>query len=49
MRPVFSLLTRASLRYLARHPAQLVLAVLGVAVGVAVVVGIDTASVSARR
>lgn len=49
MRPVFSLLTRASLRYLARHPAQLVLAILGVAVGVAVVVGIDTASVSARR
>lgn len=44
-----SLLTRASLRYLVRHPAQLVLAILGVAVGVAVVVGIDTASSSARR
>ncbi len=44
-----SLLTRASLRYLTRHPTQLLLAVLGVALGVAVVVGIDTASVSARR
>lgn len=44
-----SLLARASLRYLARHPSQLALAVLGVALGVAVVVGIDTASVSARR
>lgn len=44
-----SLLSRASLRYLTRHPTQLLLAVLGVALGVAVVVGIDTASVSARR
>lgn len=44
-----SLLARASWRYLARHPAQLALAVLGVALGVAVLVGIDTASVSARR
>lgn len=44
-----SILARASLRYLSRHPAQLALAVLGVALGVAVVVGIDTASVSARR
>ncbi len=44
-----TLLVRASLRYLLRHPAQLVLAVLGVAVGVAVVVGIDTAAASARR
>lgn len=43
------LLARASLRYLARHPAQLALAILGVALGVAVVVGIDTASISARR
>jgi putative ABC transport system permease protein len=41
-------LWRASLRYLRVHPAQLVLAVLGVAIGVAVVVGIDTASASAR-
>jgi putative ABC transport system permease protein len=46
---VTSLLARASLRYLTRHPTQLLLAVLGVALGVAVVVGIDTASVSARR
>jgi putative ABC transport system permease protein len=46
---VISLLSRASLRYLTRHPAQLVLAILGVAVGVAVVVGIDTAAASARR
>lgn len=44
-----SLLSRASLRYLARHPAQLALAILGVALGVAVLVGIDTASISARR
>ena len=46
---MISLLSRASLRYLSRHPAQLVLAILGVAVGVAVVVGIDTAGASARR
>ncbi len=46
---MISLLSRASLRYLARHPAQLALAIVGVALGVAVVVGIDTASVSARR
>lgn len=43
-----SVLSRASLRYLAKHPAQLVLAVLGVAIGVAVVVGIETANASAK-
>jgi putative ABC transport system permease protein len=43
------ILARASLRYLAKHPAQLLLAVLGIAVGVAVVVGIDVASASAKR
>ena len=44
-----SLLWRASLRHLLRHPWQLVLAVLGVALGVAVVVGIDVANGSAQR
>lgn len=44
-----SLLARAGLRHLARHPAQLVLAVLGVGLGVAVVVGIDLAAGAARE
>ncbi len=44
-----SLLRRASLRHLTRHPAQLALLVLGVALGVAVVVAIDLANTSARR
>ncbi|HEX4961301.1 MAG TPA: FtsX-like permease family protein [Thermoanaerobaculia bacterium] len=43
------LLWRSSLRYLVRHPWQFGLAVLGVALGVAVVVSIDLANVSARR
>jgi putative ABC transport system permease protein len=43
------LLWRASVRHLLRHPWQLVLAVLGVALGVAVVVGIDVANGSAQR
>ncbi len=47
MRP--ALLTRSSLRYLRRHPWQFGLAVLGVALGVAVVVSIDLANASARR
>ncbi|HEX2252304.1 MAG TPA: ABC transporter permease, partial [Thermoanaerobaculia bacterium] len=42
-------LARSSRRHLARHPAQLVLAVLGVALGVAVVVSIDLANASASR
>jgi len=46
---VKSVLVRASLRHLARHPAQLALAVLGIALGVAVASGIDLASGSARR
>lgn len=46
---MISVLSRASLRYLLRHPSQLVLAILGVAVGVAVVVGIDTAGASTKR
>ena len=41
-----SLLARAGLRYLAKHPAQLALAILGVAVGVAVAVGVEVASES---
>lgn len=43
------LLITSSLRYLARHPWQILLAVLGVALGVAVVVAIDLANASAGR
>lgn len=39
----------ASYRYLLRHPWQLGLAILGVALGVAVVVAIDLANASAKR
>ncbi len=42
-------LWRSSLRHLARHPWQTGLAVLGIALGVAVVVSIDLANTSARR
>ena len=44
-----SLLGRASLRALSRHPWQIGLALIGVALGVAVVVAIDLANQSARR
>ncbi len=44
-----SLLTRSSMRYLRRHPWLAGLSVLGVALGVAVVVAIDLANVSAQR
>ncbi|HEX9942048.1 MAG TPA: ABC transporter permease [Thermoanaerobaculia bacterium] len=44
-----TLLHRSSFRYLLRHPWQFGLAVLGVALGVAVVVSIDLANASARR
>lgn len=43
------LLYRSSLRYLLRHPAQVLLAILGVALGVAVVIAIDLANGSAQR
>lgn len=43
------LLLRAALRHHARHRGQLALSILGVALGVAVVVGIRLASASARR
>ncbi len=43
------LLRRASLRHLLRHPWLVGLSALGVAVSVAVVVGIDLANASARR
>jgi putative ABC transport system permease protein len=43
------LLLRSSLRYLLRHPWQLGLSILGVALGVAVVVAIDIANGSAQR
>lgn len=39
----------ASLRYLLRHPWQLALAVVGIALGVAVVVAVDLANAGARR
>ena len=42
-------LARIALRHLARHPWQLGLAVLGIALGVAVAVSIDLANESARR
>lgn len=49
MRELFSpLLLRTSLRYLLRHPWQVGLCILGVALGVAVVVAIDLANASAR-
>lgn len=44
-----SVLARASLRYLAQHPGQLFLSVVGIALGVAVAVGIELASGSAQR
>ncbi len=44
-----SVLGRAARRYLLRHPWQMALATLGVAVGVAVVVAIGVASGSAQR
>lgn len=40
---------RASFGYLLRHPWQLALAVLGIAVGVAVIVAVDLANASARK
>ena len=44
-----NLLWLSSLRYLIRHPGQVGLSVLGVALGVAVVVSIDLANQSAQR
>ena len=44
-----SLLWRASLRHFGRHPWQMVLSILGIALGVAVVVAVDLANESARR
>ncbi len=42
------LLARASLRFLARHPAQCLLAVSGIALGTAIVIGILVTQASAR-
>ncbi|MFW6198705.1 MAG: DNA recombination protein RmuC [Acidobacteriota bacterium] len=44
-----SLLRRASVRYLLRHPWQFGLSILGVALGVSVVVSVDLANASAGR
>jgi len=46
---IASNLIKTSLRHLVRHPWQVGLAILGVALGVAVVVSIDLANGSARR
>jgi len=43
------LLSRSSLRYLQRHPGQIFLSIIGVAVGVAAITGIDLAIQSAGR
>ena len=43
------LLWRASLRFLSRHPAQCALAVSGIALGVAIVIGILLTQASARQ
>ncbi len=43
------ILWRAGLRYLLRHPLQLLFAVIGVALGVGVVVAIDLANSSANK
>ena len=40
---------RANFAYLLRHPWQLALAVLGIAIGVAVIVAVDLANASARK
>ncbi len=43
------MLVRSSFRWIIRHPWQMLLCVLGVALGVAVIVAIDLANASARR
>ena len=43
------LLSRSGRRFFARHPWQYALAVVGIALGVAVVLGVDLAGASARR
>lgn len=43
------ILNRSALNYLLRHPLQLALSLLGIALGVAVVVGIDLANAGASR
>jgi len=47
--PVNDLLLRSGLRFYARHPGQLVLTVLGIALGVAAVLAIDLAAQSSRQ
>ena len=42
-------LRAASVRHLLRHPAQLALALVGLALGVGTIVAVDIATASARR
>ena len=42
-------LYRTNISYLLRHPWQLALAVLGIAIGVAVIVAVDLANESSRK
>ena len=44
-----STLQAASLRHLLRHPAQLTLALVGLALGVGTIVAVDIATASAQR
>jgi len=44
-----TVLRRSSLRHFVRHPMQLGLAIVGIALGVAIVVAVDVATASARR
>src|ERR1700733_13044968 len=44
-----SLLWAASIRHLLRHPAQLVLALVGLSVGVGTIIAVDIATASAGR
>lgn len=46
---VTSTLARAHRRFIARYPGQLALALVGIAIGVAVVVAVDLANASARK
>src|SRR5262249_32657617 len=46
---VMPLLWAASIRHLVRHPAQLLLALVGLSVGVGTIIAVDIATASSRR